>query len=168
MSSRPGIWTSRSRRSCWSSSTGSSWPRTHVGASRIPWLPRFAMETTPQLFSFNSPRGACPRCNGFGAILEYDEALIVPYPDRTLRDGAIDPWTKPRYDNKRRALAEFASREGIPMDVPWRDLPGRHRERLLNAKVKGYKGILPFLRDLEEKRYKQYIRVFLRQYQTAT
>jgi len=122
---------------------------------------------TPQLFSFNSPRGACPRCNGFGAILEYDEALIVPYPDRTLRDGAIDPWTKPRYDNKRRALAEFASREGIPMDVPWRDLPGRHRERLLNAKVKGYKGILPFLRDLEEKRYKQYIRVFLRQYQTA-
>ena len=66
---------------------------------------------TPQLFSFNSPRGACERCNGFGATLEYDEALIVPYPSRTLREGAIDPWTKPRYDNKRRALAEFAKRE---------------------------------------------------------
>jgi excinuclease ABC subunit A len=63
---------------------------------------------SPQLFSFNNPRGACERCNGFGAILEYDESLIVPYPERSLREGAIDPWTKPRYDGKRRTLAEFA------------------------------------------------------------
>jgi excinuclease ABC subunit A len=122
---------------------------------------------TPQLFSFNSPRGACPQCNGFGAVLEYDEALIVPYPERSLRDGAIDPWTKPRYENKRRALSEFAKREGIPMDVPWRELGVAQRHKLLHASVRGYKGIFPFLRDLEEKRYKQYIRVFLRQYQTA-
>ncbi|MEP6990480.1 MAG: excinuclease ABC subunit UvrA, partial [bacterium] len=122
---------------------------------------------TPQLFSFNSPRGACPECNGFGAILEYDETLIVPYPDRALRDGAIDPWTKPRYENKRRALAEYAKKEGIAMDTPWRQLSARHRERLLNANVRGFKGIFPFLRELEDKRYKQYIRVFLRQYQTA-
>jgi excinuclease ABC subunit A len=122
---------------------------------------------TPQLFSFNSPRGACSQCNGFGAILEYDEALIVPYPERTLRDGAIDPWTKPRYDNKRRTLAEYAKKEGIPMDVPWKSLPEHHRERLLEARTRAFKGIIPFLRDLEEKRYKQYIRVFLRQYQTA-
>jgi excinuclease ABC subunit A len=122
---------------------------------------------TPQLFSFNSPRGACPQCNGFGAVLEYDEALVVPYPERSLRDGAIDPWTKPRYENKRRALSEFARREGIPMDVPWRDLGVAQRHKLLHASVRGYKGIFPFLRDLEEKRYKQYIRVFLRQYQTA-
>jgi excinuclease ABC subunit A len=122
---------------------------------------------TPQLFSFNSPRGACPRCNGFGATLEYDELLIVPSAARTLRDGAIDPWTKPRYDNKRRALAEFCKREGIPMDVPWSRLKAEHRRLLLTAKTRGYKGILPFLADLEEKKYKQYIRVFLRQYQTA-
>ena len=122
---------------------------------------------TPQLFSFNSPRGACEQCNGFGAILEYDEMLIVPYPERTVREGAIDPWTKPRYENKRRALAEYAKREGISMDVPWQKLPAKQRERLLHANVRGFKGILPFLRDLEDKRYKQYIRVFLRQYQTA-
>ncbi len=122
---------------------------------------------TPQLFSFNSPRGACAECNGFGAILEYDVKLIVPYPDRSLRDGAIDPWTKPRYENKRRTLAEYAKKEGIPMDAPWQALSARHRERLVNANVRGYKGILPFLRELEDKRYKQYIRVFLRQYQTA-
>jgi excinuclease ABC subunit A len=122
---------------------------------------------TPQLFSFNSPRGACATCNGFGAVLEYDESLIVPYPERTLSEGAIDPWTKPRYENKRRQLAEFARRERIPMNVPWRQLALPLRELLLHSRSRGYKGILPFLRDLEEKRYKQYIRVFLRQYQSA-
>jgi excinuclease ABC subunit A len=122
---------------------------------------------TPQLFSFNNPRGACRTCNGFGAVLEYDEALIICAPDRTLRDGAIDPWTKPRYDGRRRTLAEFAKREGISMDVPWKQLPAKQRDLLLNARTRSYKGIIPFLRDLEEKRYKQYIRVFLRQYQSA-
>jgi excinuclease ABC subunit A len=122
---------------------------------------------TPQLFSFNNPRGACSQCNGFGAILEYDESLVVPYPTRSLRDGAIDPWTKPRYDNKRRQLAEFARRERIPMDKAWENLNSQHRQLLLHSRTRGYKGIFPFLKDLEDKRYKQYIRVFLRQYQTA-
>ncbi|MGI8510382.1 MAG: excinuclease ABC subunit UvrA [Gemmatimonadaceae bacterium] len=123
---------------------------------------------SPQLFSFNNPRGACPRCNGFGATLEYDESLIVPYPERSLRDGAIDPWSKPRYENKRRQLAEFAKKSGIPMDVAWAELSSGQRDLLLNTVAKrGFVGVIPFLRDLEEKRYKQYIRVFLRQYQTA-
>jgi excinuclease ABC subunit A len=122
---------------------------------------------TPQLFSFNSPRGACPQCNGFGAILEYDEALVVPYPDRSLRDGAIDPWTKPRYEARRRTLAEFAKKEGIPLDTPWSELGVAQRHTLLHGSRRGWKGIFPFLRELEDKRYKQYIRIFLRQYQTA-
>jgi excinuclease ABC subunit A len=122
---------------------------------------------TPQLFSFNNPRGACPTCNGFGAVLEYDESLIVPSPDRTLREGAIDPWTKPRYGGKRRALAELAKRERIPMDIPWTQLSPKQRDLLLHTRARGYKGMFPFLRDLESKRYKQYIRVFLRQYQSA-
>ncbi len=122
---------------------------------------------SPQLFSFNNPRGACERCNGFGAVLEYDQSLIVCNPDRSLREGAIDPWTKPRYDNKRRTLADFARRERIPMDRPWRELGNTQQRLLLNSRTRGYKGILPFLADLEEKRYKQYIRIFLRQYQTA-
>ena len=122
---------------------------------------------TPQLFSFNNPRGACPTCNGFGATLEYDEELIVPSPEHSLRDGAIDPWTKPRYDGRRRTLASFASREGISMTKPWRELTLEQRNKLLHARSRTFKGIFPFLKDLEEKRYKQYIRVFLRQYQTA-
>jgi excinuclease ABC subunit A len=122
---------------------------------------------TPQLFSFNSPRGACETCNGFGAVLEYDEALVVPYAERSLRDGAIAPWTMPRYENKRRALAEFAKRERISMDAPWKALPAAAREKLLHARGRGFTGVMRFLESLEGKRYKQYIRVFLRQYQTA-
>jgi excinuclease ABC subunit A len=122
---------------------------------------------TPQLFSFNNPRGACEVCNGFGATLEYDLHLIVPEPSRTLLGGAIDPWTMPRYDNRRRALAEFAKKEGIPLNVAWSSLADAQRDRLLHARVRGYTGIFPFLVALEEKKYKQYIRVFLRRYQTA-
>ncbi len=126
---------------------------------------------SPQLFSFNNPRGACPICNGFGAVLEYTEEMIVPYPDRSLKDGAIDPWTKPRYDKQRRTLADFARREGIPADAPWESLTAAQRDRLFNATTTArngaYTGILPFLKRLEAKRYKQYIRVFLRQYQSA-
>ncbi len=122
---------------------------------------------SPQLFSFNNPRGACSNCNGFGATLEYDIALIVPYGERTLSEGAIHPWTMPRYDNKRRALAEFAKREGIPMDRPWVELTPVQHEKLLRGKAKGFLGIVKHLESLEPKKYKQYIRVFLRQYQTA-
>src|SRR5207247_9700687 len=51
-----------------------------------------ALALTPILFSFNNPRGACPGCNGFGAVLEYDESLIVPHPKKSLAQGALDPW----------------------------------------------------------------------------
>jgi excinuclease ABC subunit A len=122
---------------------------------------------TPTLFSFNSPRGACPGCNGFGAVLEYDESLIVPDPSRSLAEGALDPWTKPRYTKRRRMLREFAKREEIPWDAAWKDLRAVQRRALLHRQTRGYRGVFPFLRALESKRYKQYIRVFLRQYQLA-
>src|SRR2546426_2281126 len=122
---------------------------------------------TPTLFSFNNLRGACPTCNGFGAVLEYDESLIVPDPGRSLAKGALDPWTKPRYDGRRRLLRETARARGIDLDAPWREIPARDRQFLLRNKGGRYLGIFPFLERLEEKRYKQYIRVFLRQYQLA-
>ncbi|WP_396200087.1 excinuclease ABC subunit UvrA [Gemmatimonas sp.] len=122
---------------------------------------------TPQLFSFNNPRGACPTCNGFGATLDYDEALIVPNQDRSVRDGAIDPWTAPRYEKQRRTVVEFARALDVSPDAPWKTLPAKAREQLLRSKSRAYTGIFPFLDALEEKRYKQYIRIFLRKYQSA-
>src|SRR4029078_6967533 len=85
---------------------------------------------TPQLFSFNNPRGACPTCNGFGAVLEYDESLIVPDPRRSLAQGALDPWTKPRYEGRRPLLRETARARGIGTDVSWQDIPARERHFL--------------------------------------
>ncbi len=122
---------------------------------------------TPALFSFNNPRGACQGCNGFGATLEYDESLIIPDPSRSLADGAIDPWTKPRYETRRRMLLNAARTLGADPDKPWSRLKAADRRELLHGKVGRYVGIFPFLKGLEEKRYKQYIRVFLRQYQLA-
>ncbi len=121
----------------------------------------------PSLFSFNNPQGACPGCNGFGAVLEYDESLVVPDPDRSLDDGALDPWTKPRYTRRRRLLRDIARRRKIPPTRPWRRLKKEHRRFLLYGSTRGFTGDMPFLRQLERKRYKQYIRVFLRQYQKA-
>ena len=122
---------------------------------------------TPQLFSFNNPRGACATCNGFGATLDYDEKLIVPNPDRSVRDGAIDPWTAPRYEKQRRLVVDQARALGASPDAPWKSLPAKVRRDLLHGSTRQYTGIYPFLKALEEKRYKQYIRIFLRKYQSA-
>ncbi|HSJ76279.1 MAG TPA: excinuclease ABC subunit UvrA, partial [Gemmatimonadales bacterium] len=122
---------------------------------------------TPALFSFNNPRGACGHCNGFGAVLEYDESLIVCDPQKSLTEGAIDPWTKPRYESRRRILLDFARSIGADPHKPWSKLKAAHRRELLYGRKGRFVGIFPFLKGLEEKRYKQYIRVFLRQYQLA-
>src|SRR5690349_3530633 len=122
---------------------------------------------SPILFSFNNPRGACPVCNGFGAVLEYDESLIVPDSRKSLAQGALDPWTKPRYEGRRRILREAARARDIPFDTPWRDLTAAGCDFLLHGAAGRFVGMFPFLEHLETKRYKQYIRVFLRQYQLA-
>src|SRR5437667_937065 len=121
----------------------------------------------PILFSFNNPRGACPVCNGFGAVLEYDESLIAPDPRKSLVQGALDPWTKPRYEGRRRILREAARAKDIPLDAPWHDLSAAAHDFLLHGTAGRFLGMFPFLERLEAKRYKQYIRVFLRQYQLA-
>ncbi len=131
------------------------------------------LDPTPRLFSFNNPYGSCPRCTGFGATLEYDPALIVPVAARSLRDGAVDPWEKPRYGKQRRQLLDFARERGVSADAPWRELPAAFRDAVLHGTRRGrksgepaFRGVVAFLRSRERKRYKQYIRVFLRQYQT--
>ncbi len=124
-------------------------------------------EPVPTLFSFNSPLGACLTCNGFGATLEFDLALIVPDPERTLADGAVDPWTKPRYEDRRSRLRELARKQKVSMRKPWRELPERFRTVVLHGEP-GFEGVFQQLERLKrDKRYKQYIRVFVRQYQTA-
>jgi len=126
-----------------------------------------AATVTPALFSFNNPRGACSNCNGLGAVLEYDDSLIICDPGKSLAEGAIDPWTKPRYESRRKILLDFAKSIGADPHKPWSKLKATQRRELLYGRKGRFVGIHPFLKGLEEKRYKQYIRVFLRQYQLA-
>jgi len=122
-------------------------------------------EPTPQLFSFNNPYGTCPVCTGFGATLEYDEDLIVPNSRRSVQEGAVDPWTKPRYFREQDRLRAFTQERKLSLYAPWEDLPESFRKTVLHG-GEGFKGVIPFLRSREKKRYKRYIRVFLRQYQS--
>ena len=122
-------------------------------------------EPTPQLFSFNNPYGSCPLCTGFGATLDYDVDLIIPNPARSIDDGAVDPWSKPRYRRERAKLRTFTLDQGASLYSPWAELPEDFREGVLYG-AKGFRGVIPFLVGRERKRYKQYIRVFLRQYQS--
>ncbi len=134
-------------------------------AFRCPRHPdRVFLKPEPKLFSFNNPYGSCPACTGFGATLEYDPDLVVPDPGRSIDDGAVDPWAKPRYGSERSALRRFAVREGVSSYTPWRELPGSFREAVLYGKG-SFGGVMGFLVSREPKRYKQYIRIFLRQYQ---
>ena len=123
------------------------------------------LDPTPQLFSFNSPYGTCKLCTGFGATLDYDPELVVPNRNRSLGDGAVDPWSKPRYRRARDRLRDFALDSKVSYYSPWEELPETFREAVLYG-TGGFTGVIPFLVSKESKRYKQYIRVFLRQYQS--
>ncbi len=122
------------------------------------------LEPTPQLFSFNNPYGTCSVCTGFGATLDYDPDLIIPVPTRSLADNAVDPWSAPRYKRERTKLKDFGTQCGVSLYSPWEELPKKFREEVLYG-AKGFKGVIPFLASREKKRYKQYIRVWLRKYQ---
>jgi excinuclease ABC subunit A len=120
-------------------------------------------EPEPRLFSFNNPFGACPECQGFGNTLTIDFNLIVPDKSRSLSEGAIDPWTKPRYCGLQSRLIQFAERENIPTDVPWDELTENAREKIING-YKTFPGILGFFKYLEKKKYKMHVRIFISRY----
>jgi len=97
-------------------------------------------ELDPPLFSFNSPLGMCPDCNGIGSMLSMDEDKIIPDKNLTIREGAIVPWQnyflKPEEENGSwgfRRLQAMASQWHIDLDIPWRDLPKTQRELILNG-----------------------------------
>ncbi|HWP35266.1 MAG TPA: excinuclease ABC subunit UvrA [Thermodesulfobacteriota bacterium] len=121
---------------------------------------------TPLLFSFNSPRGACPACKGFGTTLDYALERIVPDPERSLAEGAIDPFTKPSHEWWQRALLAFCRRAGIDATRPFAELPAADVARL-KAGDRRFPGLDGFFAHLERKKYKMHVRVFLARYRAA-
>ena len=120
-------------------------------------------EPEPRLFSFNNPYGACPRCQGFGNTIDFDLDLVIPDKIKTLAEGAIEPWTKPKYRPLFTDLKRYAKQAGIPLDVPWADLEDEHKNLVLKGEGK-FLGVRGFFAHLERKKYKLHVRVFLSRY----
>jgi excinuclease ABC subunit A len=116
----------------------------------------------PRLYSFNSPLGACPECEGFGNVIDIDLDLIVPDPRKSLREGAIAPWNSPAYAHELQELIALAGDYQIPLDVPFKNLTEPHlqliREGVPERKFGGLRGFFDWL---EKRKYKMHIRVFL-------
>ena len=120
-------------------------------------------EPEPRLFSFNNPFGACPRCQGFGNTIDFDLNLVIPDKTLTLTQGAIEPWTKPKYRVFATEMRRYARTAGIPLDVPWQDLSAEEQDFVLHGDGK-FGGVSGFFDYLERKKYKLHVRVFLSRY----
>ena len=118
----------------------------------------------PTLFSFNSPFGACPACHGFGNVIELDMSLVVPDETKSLAEGAVEPWSRPRYRSHLADLKRAARRRDVRTTVPWSELSGEERRFVVEGDGAGYAGVRGFFAALEQKKYKVHVRVFLSRY----
>lgn len=116
----------------------------------------------PRLYSFNSPLGACPECEGFGNVIGIDMDLVVPDVGKSLRDGAVAPWNTPAYAHELKELLTLARDYDIPVDVPFRALDGRALGLIQHGvPERKFGGLDGFFAWLERRKYKMHIRVFL-------
>ncbi|MEC8665357.1 MAG: excinuclease ABC subunit UvrA [Pseudomonadota bacterium] len=88
-------------------------------------------EIEPRLFSFNSPHGACPTCDGLGMKMNMDEELVVPDPSKTIAEGAIEPWSKNFAPFYMQALTAVAEHFGFDINTPWERLDQKWRDIVL-------------------------------------
>ncbi len=112
----------------------------------------------PALFSFNNPMGACPRCQGFGNTIDYDMDLVIPDHGISLAAGAVDPWTKPQYrwywDE---TFAAAAKKAKVRLNAPFGDLSPEEKQFVHDHARR-------FFAEVETKKYKVHVRVFLSRY----
>ena len=137
-------------------------------AGRIRFSEKFSCKTCglafddpePRLFSFNSPFGACPRCQGFGNTIDYDIDQIVPDKTRTLKQGAIKPWRSTEY---RPWLERLRDAGGARFDRPYCELTAAEQEFVWRGD-EDFPGLRGFFAELEKKKYKLHVRVKLSRY----
>ncbi|MAM85595.1 MAG: excinuclease ABC subunit A [Acidobacteria bacterium] len=119
----------------------------------------------PRLFSFNNPFGACPTCHGFGNVIKLDLGLVVPNPSLSIQQNAIEPWSKPHYRSKLADLKRAARAKRIRLNVPWEELTDDEQAFVVDGDGE-YEGIRGFFRQIERKKYKVHVRVFLSRYRS--
>ncbi len=132
---------------------------------------------TPALFSFNSPLGACPKCRGFGRVIDIDYRLAIPDQSLSIDQGALKCWEGQVYRESLDDFRVFAKKRKIPTNVPFASLSAEHREFIIDGEP-GYGdengkkwpqywyGVKGFFRWLEKTTYKMHVRVFLSRYRT--
>ncbi|RMF22252.1 MAG: excinuclease ABC subunit A, partial [Deltaproteobacteria bacterium] len=120
---------------------------------------------TPQLFSFNSPLGACPACEGFGRVVDIDLDKVIPNKRLSLRDGAIAPWSTPAYAEFQQDFLRAAERRGYSIELPYSQLPDDAKEWILEGDREN-PGIRGFFEWLESRRYKTHVRILLARYRS--
>lgn len=119
-------------------------------------------QPTANSFSYNSPAGACDTCRGFGRTIDIDLDLIIPDKSKSIREGAVKPWSgiaRTEFED----LLDFCKRRKIPVDVPFKDLDSAQQNLIIEGDGRFY-GIRGFFQWLETKRYKLHVRVFLARY----
>lgn len=129
-------------------------------------------EPSPNLFSFNSPLGACSKCQGFGRVITLDWNLVIPDENKSVAEGVIEPWTKPSAEWEAKRLLSFCKKKKIPTDKPWTTLSeAQHRLILEGDRRPGekwregdYFSVKDYFAYLETKTYKMHIRIFLSKY----
>jgi excinuclease ABC subunit A len=119
----------------------------------------------PGLFSYNSPFGACEACRGFGRLIAIDWDKVIPDPRKSLRAGAVKPWSGPSTTWERGVLQKFCVARAIPLDVPWSSLDDAHRALVIDGEGSWRRGKYPGIRAwfawLETRTYKMHVRVLL-------
>ena len=120
------------------------------------------------MFSFNSPVGACDACRGFGRVIGIDYGLVIPDPTLSLAEGAVRPWQSKSYSECQDDLMRMARRRKVPTDVPWEALTEAQRDWVLLGEGRWedgkWYGVQRFFDWLETKAYRMHIRVLLSKY----
>jgi excinuclease ABC subunit A len=136
--------------------------RTYVRGWRCSRCSTDHLEPEPNLFRYNTALGACPVCEGFGRTIELDIGRIVPDPSKTIREGAIAPWSRPGFRRFLDVVLASASDLRLPVDVPFQNLGALDVERLKNGVPgSGFTGLVGFFRGVERRNDKAGNRMFL-------
>ncbi len=128
---------------------------------------RIFTEPHPLIFSFNSPIGACPTCQGFGRVIGIDWQKVIPDPKKTISEKPFAPWNTPAYQDLYEYLFDACRRYRIPTQKPFQDLSDYQKDIILNGKGE-FIGLKGFFDWMEGKRYKVHYRVFLSKYRSYT
>ena len=146
---------------------------TSDGVEVQPFSDRFELDgmafeiPSPDLFSFNNPQGACPRCEGFGHVIGISEDLVIPDPSKSVYENCVAPWRGDKASRYKQSVLQNAYDEDFPVHTPYADLTAKQRRQLWQG-TRSWRGIDDFFARLEAKSYKIQNRVMLSRYRGRT